>query len=111
MKEYQISQEFQYNRIYKQLFEDWKTDPNQDISRWYDTWEYHHVPENTLQLWNELENSYLQKKQEIKILSESALNAKYFFSLNYFSLNINYNNYLEFLLYVKKFKNIYHYQK
>ena len=75
-EEYQISEEFKINKIYPQLYQDWIQDPNGEIKKWSDSWKYHHVPENTLKLWNELEQSYLIQQAEQSRVHEEALLAR-----------------------------------
>lgn len=65
-EQYHTSYLFQSQQIYRQLYFDWENDIHHQIQKWLSSWEYHTIPEDTLQLWKQLYDAQMQKMKEIE---------------------------------------------
>jgi hypothetical protein len=61
--EYSSSLEFQTQRIYQRLSLDWQEDSLEQIQKWFVSWNYHDVPEETLELWRALYQTHREKEK------------------------------------------------
>jgi hypothetical protein len=60
--EYASSVEFQTQKIYQRLYSDWQEDSLGQIKKWFLSWEYHDIPEGTLELWRTLYEAHMKKE-------------------------------------------------
>lgn len=65
-EEYNLSYQFQSQQIYAQLYADWQKDSLNEIQKWFQSWEYHQLPEETSELWKSLYQRHLSKLKEIE---------------------------------------------